>query len=678
MTFCSRLLRPSLPFGCRYVGASGSPIHLTLHGWTQDQSIAKLSAVGFNAGDYIRNPDKVPSLYRANEAVLVSAAACYDTNGVETSADGCVSFAYFSTRSDTTREALLNILKTLFVMFVLALAALMFTKDAEALVIRPIERMVHIVKQLAENPLQTVMDPSKTSPSLTDSRAGYETALLETTLTKISELLQIGFGEAGSQIIAQNMKRGGSVEAMVDGKKMRGAFGFCDIRQFTDATECLQEEVMVFVNEIGLLVHQATHRYAGAANKNVGDAFLLVWRVFEEDELGPLAQWHRQQSSKRLLYDDQDGEEGAEQPGLVIKSAGGAGAGSGAGASASALAAGKGSKSSAAVLPLSLVSNKGSADADQSGRASPRTSCRSSVPLPEHDDADAEAAAAAVVAATAHMQPNRLGALAIPAPHRASLSGVVAMSPSHKQVSPSPSSVMSETQLADNALYAFLKCMVDIENSNVRGPLHKYQQHPKIMERFPDGFRVRMGFGLHFGWAIEGAIGSKFKIDASYLSPNVNMAARLEAATKQYGTPLLMSSAFTRRLSPAARDRCRLLDSVTVKGSKLPIQLYTFDVNHIPSKFGCQSEGVICDADFEKDPYVPMLQQGMPGAFFKHFRRAVRNYLSGAWSDAKLELDAVDDVWPNDGPTATLRSVMQKHNFRAPADWSGYRELTDK
>jgi len=49
-----------------------------------------------------------------------------------------------------------------------------------------------------------------------------------------------------------------------------------------------------------------------------------------------------------------------------------------------------------------------------------------------------------------------------------------------------------------------------------------------------------MGFGLHVGWAIEGAIGifniiiigSVFKIDASYLSPNVNMASRLEAATK--------------------------------------------------------------------------------------------------------------------------------------------------
>jgi class 3 adenylate cyclase len=52
---------------------------------------------------------------------------------------------------------------------------------------------------------------------------------------------------------------------------------------------------------------------------------------------------------------------------------------------------------------------------------------------------------------------------------------------------------------------------------------------------------VKLGFGLHLGWAIEGAIGSYYKIDASYLSPNVNMASRLEGATKQFGIPLLLS-----------------------------------------------------------------------------------------------------------------------------------------
>lgn len=54
-------------------------------------------------------------------------------------------------------------------------------------------------------------------------------------------------------------------------------------------------------------------------------------------------------------------------------------------------------------------------------------------------------------------------------------------------------------------------------------------------------YRVKVGFGLHIGWAIEGAIGSFYKIDASYLSPHVNIASKLEGATKQYGVPLLVS-----------------------------------------------------------------------------------------------------------------------------------------
>jgi class 3 adenylate cyclase len=61
-----------------------------------------------------------------------------------------------------------------------------------------------------------------------------------------------------------------------------------------------------------------------------------------------------------------------------------------------------------------------------------------------------------------------------------------------------------------------------------------------------------MGFGLHVGWAIEGAIGSFFKIDASYLSPNVNMASRLEAATRQYGVYHLISGPIYRLLSNVA------------------------------------------------------------------------------------------------------------------------------
>jgi class 3 adenylate cyclase len=70
---------------------------------------------------------------------------------------------------------------------------------------------------------------------------------------------------------------------MLPGEKCICIFGFCDIRNFTDATEVLQEGVMVFVNEIGQIVHGIVDKYSGAANKNIGDAFLLVWKFEKEN-----------------------------------------------------------------------------------------------------------------------------------------------------------------------------------------------------------------------------------------------------------------------------------------------------------------------------------------------------------------------------------------------------------
>lgn len=58
----------------------------------------------------------------------------------------------------------------------------------------------------------------------------YETEVLENTITKIGALLALGFGEAGSTIIATNMAKEGDVNPMVAGNKMIAIFGFCDIR----------------------------------------------------------------------------------------------------------------------------------------------------------------------------------------------------------------------------------------------------------------------------------------------------------------------------------------------------------------------------------------------------------------------------------------------------------------
>lgn len=43
--------------------------------------------------------------------------------------------------------------------------------------------------------------------------------------------------------------------------------------------EVLQEEVMEYVNTIAHIVHRSVAMHGGAANKNIGDAFLLVWKL---------------------------------------------------------------------------------------------------------------------------------------------------------------------------------------------------------------------------------------------------------------------------------------------------------------------------------------------------------------------------------------------------------------
>lgn len=68
-------------------------------------------------------------------------------------------------------------------------------------------------------------------------------------------------------------------------------------------------------------------------------------------------------------------------------------------------------------------------------------------------------------------------------------------------------------------------------------------------------------------------------MDASYLSPNVNMAARLESATKQYGVAILMSADFAALLSSAMRAKCRQIDTVLVKGSSQPMGIWTIDTD---------------------------------------------------------------------------------------------------
>merc|ERR1719424_1745805 len=116
-------------------------------------------------------------------------------------------------------------------------------------------------------------------------------------------------------------------------------------------------------------------------------------------------------------------------------------------------------------------------------------------------------------------------------------------------------------------MMAFAKMLGAIHRAPV---LAGYRSHPGLQQRLGTKTRVALSFGLHEGWAIEGAVGSEFKIDASYLSPNVSIASSVEAATKVYNVPILVSQSVVELGSISMGAKCRLIDRVILTGSALP------------------------------------------------------------------------------------------------------------
>jgi class 3 adenylate cyclase len=332
---------------------------------------------------------------------------------------GFVTTVTYDVIQDQLTESRQSIYTTIFVISLLVFGTYVFTREVDRLVIDPIEMMVALVSKISEDPLG--VDYNKELGDKDGFFTGMETTILLNTINKIGGLMRVGFGEAGASIIAENLKNssGGRLNLMTGGRMINSIFGFCDVRQFTDTTECLQEEVMLFVNRIAHILHAIVCQCSGSANKNIGDAFLLTWKL--EDDM----------SSDQM------------------------------------------------------------------------------------------------------------------------------------------------SSLADQALLTFCKALIELSAYQDFICNFTVAANERLYKRFP-GYLVRIGSGLHMGWAIEGAIGSNRKIDASYLSPHVNFTEFLESSTKSYGVPLLISEPFFKLLSPAAAKYVRNVDRIRKPGEDA-IGLYTYD-----------------------------------------------------------------------------------------------------
>jgi len=131
-------------------------------------------------------------------------------------------------------------------------------------------------------------------------------------------------------------------------------------------------------------------------------------------------------------------------------------------------------------------------------------------------------------------------------------------------------------------------------------------------DRQESGFQpVRVGIGLHRGAVILGTIGEPRRMDTTVISDTVNIAARLEALTKEFGITIAVS----RELLKAAdfdRHKIRGLGKITVKGRYQPV-----DVCEI---YDCDSSGL----RQKKDEALAKFDEGIACFFSQRFEEAVR------------------------------------------------------
>ena len=86
------------------------------------------------------------------------------------------------------------------------------------------------------------------------------------------------------------------------------------------------------------------------------------------------------------------------------------------------------------------------------------------------------------------------------------------------------------------------------------------------------GVTIRNGVGINTGEAIVGTLGSMQRLEYTAIGDTVNLAARLESLTKDYGASIIISEStyeHVKGLFPT-----RELGEVTVKGKTVPVKIY--------------------------------------------------------------------------------------------------------
>ncbi|MGF1513817.1 MAG: GAF domain-containing protein [Elainellaceae cyanobacterium] len=165
---------------------------------------------------------------------------------------------------------------------------------------------------------------------------------------------------------------------------------------------------------------------------------------------------------------------------------------------------------------------------------------------------------------------------------------------------------------------------------------------------------IKIGIGINSGSVISGNIGSSKRMEFTAIGDGVNLGARLEGATKQYGCDIVISENTYR---PCADQVWALeLDRIRVKGKTEPVAIY-----HL---VGLRSE-TLSDREQRR---IDLYTQGR------------RYYLNRQFTKALTQFGQVlEDIDCNDkAASEQLKRCQHWLENPPPEDWDGVWSLTQK
>jgi adenylate cyclase len=84
-----------------------------------------------------------------------------------------------------------------------------------------------------------------------------------------------------------------------------------------------------------------------------------------------------------------------------------------------------------------------------------------------------------------------------------------------------------------------------------------------------------LGVGVHTGLAVVGNIGHESRLDYTVIGDTVNVAARIESATREVGEQALVSSATVQAMPLEARQLLPFLGTVQLRGRAQPVRVHS-------------------------------------------------------------------------------------------------------